>query len=166
VWIGWVIGLCLWYIFEWTPLGRYLLFIGGNRAAANLAGLRVAAYRFGALVLSGTVSAGAGVLLAGSLGVVDPSISNAYLLPPITAAFLGLSAIKLGRFNVFGTIIAIYLLAIGVTGLQLHGAQAWVANVFDGGCLIAAVAFRLLLERAGTSGLGSLQGAFRRRRME
>lgn len=148
VWAGWLLALLLWYVFELTPYGRYLLFIGGNRGAAELAGLRVNAFRQGAYVASGTVSALAGLLFAGSLGAVDPTSGGAYLLPPITAAFLGASAILLGRFNVAGTLVAIYLLAIGITGLQLSGLDAWIADAFNGACLIVAMAFAILFRRA------------------
>jgi ribose transport system permease protein len=130
-----------------TPCGRYLLFIGGNRDAAELAGLRVNAFRQGAYVASGTLSALAGLLFAGSLGAVDPTSGGAYLLPPVTAAFLGASAIKLGRFNVVGTLVAIYLLAVGITGLQLLGLQSWIADVFNGACLIVAMAFAIFFRR-------------------
>jgi ribose transport system permease protein len=151
VWAGWIVALLLWYLFELTPCGRYLLFIGGNREAARLAGLPVAALRQGAFVFSGTLSAVVGLLYAGSLGAVSPSAGKAYLLQPITTAFLGASAIKLGRFNVVGTLVAIYLLAVGITGLQLLGLQDWVADVFNGACLIAAVGFTLLFRRAANA---------------
>jgi ribose transport system permease protein len=150
VWAGWIIALALWYVFEWTPCGRYLLFIGGNRGAAQLAGLRVDTFRQGAFVFSGTLSAVAGLLYAGLLGAVSPSAGSAYLLQPMTAAFLGASAIKPGRFNVAGTLVAIYLLAVGITGLQLLGLQDWIADVFNGACLIAAVGFTILFRRAAS----------------
>lgn len=150
VWAGWIIALSLWYVFELTPCGRYLLFIGGNRGAAHLAGLRVNAFRQGAFIFSGTLSSVAGLLYAGLLGAVSPSAGSTYLLQPITAAFLGASAIKLGRFNVLGTLVAIYLLAVGITGLQLLGLQDWIANVFNGACLIAAVGFTILFRRAAS----------------
>jgi ribose transport system permease protein len=151
VWAGWMIALLLWYVFEWTPCGRYLLFIGGNRGAARLAGLRVNAFRQGAFVFSGTLSSVVGLLYAGLLGAVSPSAGTVYLLQPITAAFLGASAIKLGRFNVVGTLVAIYLLAVGITGLQLLGLQDWIAAVFNGACLIAAVGFTILFRRAASN---------------
>lgn len=147
VWIGWIIAFSLWYIFELTPCGRYLLFIGGNRTAAELAGLRVNTFRQGAFIFSGTLSSVIGLLYAGMLGAVAPSASSAYLLQPITAAFLGASAIKLGRFNIAGTLVAIYLLAVGITGLQLLGLQDWIADVFNGACLIGAVGFTILFRR-------------------
>jgi ribose transport system permease protein len=148
VWAGWILAIILWYVFEQTPLGRYTLFIGGNRNAAQLAGLRVNRFRIGGFLVSGTLSAMAGLLFAGSFGSVDPSASASYLLAPFTAVFLGASAIKIGRFNVLGTVVAIYLLAIGITGLGLLGAQYWIADVFNGGCLIVAVCFSILVRRA------------------
>lgn len=150
VWAGWISALALWYLFEWTPCGRYLLFIGGNRSAAELAGLRVDLFRQGAFLFSGALSSVAGLLYAGLLGAVSPSAGSAYLLQPITAAFLGASAIKLGRFNVVGTLVAIYLLAVGITGLQLLGLKDWIADVFNGACLIGAVGFTILFRRAAS----------------
>lgn len=151
VWAGWLIALMLWYVFESTPLGRYLLFIGGNRDAARLAGLRVSAFRQGAFIISGTLSALAGLLFSGALGSVDPYAGMAYLLPPVTAAFLGASAVKLGRVNVVGTLVAIYLLAVGITGLQLLGLQSWIVDVFNGACLIVAVGFTRLFRPAAST---------------
>ena len=141
VWIGWIIAAAIWLMFEFTPLGRYLLFIGGNRPAATLAGLRVSRFRFFAFVATAAISAVAGLLLAGSLGSVDPSSGTSYLLAPVTAAFLGTTTIQMGRFNVIGTLVGLYLIAFGVTGLQLLGLQGWVTNVFNGAALVLALAF-------------------------
>lgn len=158
VWIGWLVALLVWYLFEFTPAGRYLLFIGGSRSAASLAGLRVPAYRQAAFVFSGTLSAVTGLLYAGTLGAVDPSSASSYLLPPITAVFLGASVVQIGRFNVIGSIVGIYLLAIGITGLQLLGVQDWISNVFDGGVLIIAVLVGILLQgrERSTASTGAL----------
>jgi ribose transport system permease protein len=141
VWIGWIIAAVAWLMFEFTPLGRYLLFIGGNRPAATLAGLRVSRFRIFAFVTTAVISAVAGVLLAGSLGSVDPSSSTSYLLAPVTAAFLGTTTIQMGRFNIIGTLVGLYLIAFGVTGLQLLGLQGWVTDVFNGAALVLALAF-------------------------
>jgi ribose transport system permease protein len=154
VWIGWFVALVIWVVFEFTPLGRYLLFLGGNPTAAALAGLRVPALRSGAFLASATISAIAGILLAGYFGSVDPSSAGSYLLPPFTAAFLGTTTIQLGRFNVLGTIVGLYLLAVGITGLQLLGVQGWVTDTFNGAALILAIAFARLFE---VSSLGRIR---------
>ena len=74
-------------------------------------------------------------------------------LQALAAAYLGATAIKPGRFNVVGTMIAIYFLAFTVTGLSLAGVADWINNVFDGGALFVAVLVSTIIgrRRAGTS---------------
>ena len=93
----------------------------------------------------------AGILFAGSIGAVDPSVGHAYLLPPYAAAFLGSTTIQIGRFNAVGTVIGLYLLAIGVSGLQLMGSAGWVTDFFHGAALILAVAFAKLIRQVRSS---------------
>lgn len=148
---GWVLVLVLWYVYEHTPFGRYLLFTGGNREAARLTGVKVARTRATAFISASFISSVAGVLFAGAIGAVDPSISHAYLLPPYAAAFLGSTTIQIGRFNAFGTVVGLYLLATGVSGLQLMGAEGWVTDFFHGMALILAVAFAKLIRKVRSS---------------
>jgi ribose transport system permease protein len=147
-WVGWILVAAAWYFYERTPAGRYLVFIGGSRDAARLAGVRVDAVRIGAFVASATISAIAGFLFAGSLGSVDPSVSGQFLLQPFAAAFLGATTITLGRFNAVGTLVGLYLLVVGITGLQLLGAQPWVSDVFNGVALVLAVTFARIAARS------------------
>jgi ribose transport system permease protein len=44
-----------------------------------------------------------------------------------------------GRFNPWGTLIAVYFLVTGISGLQLMGAQQYVQELFYGGVLVIAV---------------------------
>jgi ribose transport system permease protein len=140
------LGLCafLWYALELTPLGRRLLFVGRSRSVARLSGVAVDRQRFGALVASATLAAGAGVLYAGTTGGADPSSGASYLLPAFAAAFLGATAIVPGRFNPWGSFVAVYFLVTGITGLQLHGAGSFVQQLFYGGALVVALALSRL----------------------
>ena len=149
---GWILVVIVWYVFEKTGLGRYLLFVGGNRDAARLVGLRVRELRIGAFVVCALVAGFAGLVLAGSQGAVDPSAGAQYLLPAYAAAFLGTAAIHMGRFNAFGTLIALYVLTVGVTGLELAGAPNWIGDVFNGAALIIALmAARWFAAREGST---------------
>jgi ribose transport system permease protein len=141
------LALCLvfWYAFEHLPLGRRLLFVGRGRSVARLSGLDVGRLRFSAFVVSGAVSAIAGVMYAGTTGAADPTSGMSLLLPAFAAAFLGATSITPGRFNAWGTFIAVYFLATGITGLQLLGAQSFVQQLFYGGALIVAVALSQLM---------------------
>jgi ribose transport system permease protein len=140
------LGLCavVWYVLDFTPTGRRLLFVGRGRTVARLSGVRVARVRWGAFVASGTVSALAGVLYAGTTGGADPSSGATFLLPAFAAAFLGATSIAPGRFNPWGSVVAVYFLVTGVTGLQLLGVESFVQQLFYGGALILAVALSRL----------------------
>jgi ribose transport system permease protein len=132
-------AIIMWYVFDYTPVGRRLLFVGRGREVARLNGLSVDRVRLGALIASGVLSALAGILYAGVLGSADPYSGLNFLLPAFAAAFLGATTILPGRFNPWGVIVAVYFLATGITGLTMLGIPLWVTNVFNGGALILAV---------------------------
>jgi ribose transport system permease protein len=163
VWYGWLLALVLWYVYQFTPFGRRLLFVGGNPASARLTGIRVRRVKAGAFILSGLISAAAGVILAGSLTAVDPTTYGDYLLQPYAAAFLGTVVLQIGRFNSLGTVIGLYLLAAGVSGLELLGVQTWVNLVFNGGTLILAVVAATLMRRSVLSLAGRPGGSGERK---
>jgi ribose transport system permease protein len=143
-----VLAIVLWFFLEFRPAGRYLYAVGGNVNAARLAGVRVNRMIFSALVGGATIAGFAGVVLAAKLGTGNPDSGPPYLLPAFTAVFLGATQLKRGRVNVVGTLIAIYLLAAGVKGLQLAGAPVYLNDLFNGLALIVAVALAARTRRA------------------
>jgi ribose transport system permease protein len=146
------VGLLVAYVLQWTSVGRRLYATGGSREVARLAGVRTDRYVIGAFVTSATVAALAGILVVATVGTGSTSVGQSYLLPAFAAGFLGATQFFPGRFNVWGTVLAVYLLATGVKGLVLLGAQPWVTDLFNGVALIAAV------------GLSGLQLVRRRRK--
>ena len=134
------LAILLWWLLEYTPVGRYLYGIGGNPQAARLAGIRVGRITTSAFLISGLVAAFAGIVLAAELGSASPDVGGPYLLPAFSAVFLGATQVFPGRVNVPGTLIAIFLLATGVKGLQLAGAPSYINDLFNGAALIIAVA--------------------------
>ena len=141
---GLILCAVMWYVFEYTAIARRLLFVGRGRSVSKLSGVNVSGMRIGALVTSGTLAAGAGVLYAGTTGGADPSSGASFLLPAFAAAFLGATSIMPGRFNPWGTLLAVYFLVTGITGLQILGAQSYVQQLFYGGALLCAVALSQL----------------------
>jgi ribose transport system permease protein len=134
-----IIVVLLWLCLEHLPLGRYLYVVGANPRAADLVGIkrrRIVVYAF---LGSGVITAIAGFFLASQQQIGDPSAGNAYLLPAFVGALLGSTTIKPGRANAWGTLIAVAILAIGLSGLQQLGAQFWVTPLFNGLTLLAAV---------------------------
>ncbi len=138
----------LWFVLEHTPTGRRLYATGGGADAARLAGVRTTRVIFGAFVVCALIASLAGVLQTASLGTGDPSIGPSYLLPAFAAAFLGSTQVRPGRFNVWGTVLAVYVLATGVKGLQLAGAPFWLPDLFNGVALLLAVGLSGLPQRS------------------
>ncbi len=141
-----VLALIVWWALDHTPAGRYLYAIGGNPEASRLAGVAVGRYTWCAMIASATVAGIAGVFYASQTG---PSLTfgAGLLLPAFAAVFLGSTQIKPGRFNLWGTMLAIYVLAVGVKGLQLITGEQWLAEMFNGVALVGAVSFALWRQR-------------------
>ncbi|MGI5532405.1 ABC transporter permease [Streptomyces syringium] len=129
----------LWLLLERLPFGRYLYVIGSNRRAADLVGIPSRRYVVCAFVGSGLVVGVAGVLLAAQQQIGNPSVGMDYLLPAFVGALLGSTAIRPGRANALGTLVAVTVLAIGLAGIGQLGAQFWVTPLFNGVTLLIAV---------------------------
>lgn len=136
---GLALALLIAYVMRFTALGRHMAFVGANREVARLGGVRVSRIRIGSYIMSGLLCGIGGVLLTASVGGFDPNSSPTYLLPALSATFLGTAVIKPGRFNPIGTWVAIYFLVTGIVGLQLLGYTGWVSDVFYGAALVLAV---------------------------
>jgi ribose transport system permease protein len=134
-----IIALALWVIYEYLPLGRYLHAIGASPKAAALNGIPVRKYVMGSFVASGLLTALAGVLLAAKLRIGQASVGLEFLLPALVGAFLGSTTIKPGRVNVWGTMVGIIILAVGISGIQQFGGSFWVEPMFNGVTLIVAI---------------------------
>lgn len=144
------LALIAWWALDRTPAGRYFYAIGGNPEASRLAGVAVGRYTWYAMIASATVSGIAGVFYGSQTG---PSLTfgAGLLLPAFAAVFLGSTQIKPGRFNLWGTMLAIYVLAVGVKGLQLITGVQWLAEMFNGVALVGAVSFALSRQRLAES---------------
>lgn len=140
-WYVVVLGFLLWLVLEHLPAGRYLYVVGANPRAAQLVGIPRTRVVVGAFAASGLITGFAGVLLASQQQIGDPSAGSNYLLPAFVGALLGSTAIKPGRANAVGTLVAVTILAVGLSGILqfASGASGWAIPLFNGLTLLAAV---------------------------
>ncbi|WP_086798244.1 ABC transporter permease [Streptomyces caniscabiei] len=132
-------AVAIWFLLEHTATGRRLYATGFNAAAARLQGVRTDRLRFLTLVTSALLSGAAGVVFASSVGSGSPTAGTPYLLSAYAAAFVGATQLRAGRFNAWGTVLAVLLLGTGVTGLGLATSAPWAASLFTGSVLIVAL---------------------------
>ena len=134
-----VITFVLWIVLEYTPTGRCLYAIGANQRAAELNGIPARKFVVGAFVTSGALTALGGILLGSKLRIGQASVGLEFLLPALVGAFLGSTTIKPGRVNVWGTIVGVMILAVGISGIQQFGGSFWVEPLFNGTTLLIAI---------------------------
>jgi ribose transport system permease protein len=142
VFIALIIAFGLWWLMDHTATGRRIYATGFNEKAARLSGIRTRTLRFSALVACSVIAAIAGILLVAQVNSSSPGIGAPYLLNAFAAAFLGASQLRGGRFNAWGTLLAILLLGTGQVGLGLVDSPVWASSVFTGVVLLAALALR------------------------
>lgn len=162
-----ILMIVLGFFLERTGTGRRVYAVGFGSEAARLAGVNVTKLKLGALVASSTIAAFAGILLLGRIQAADPSGGASYMIPAFSAAFLGATQFRGGRFNSWGTVVAVLMLQTGSYGLLLTGIGQWAPQVFQGVVLIAAVGITVVQRKvkpakkqpgagsAGTGGAGS-----------
>ena len=159
-------AVVLWIITEHTPIGRCMYAVGGNPVAAALNGIAVNRYTIGAFIASSTLTGFTGVIIAAEQGVGQASVGMDYLLPALVGAFLGSTTIRPGRVNVWGTVVGIAVLAIGIAGIQQFGGAFWVEPLFNGATLLLSITLagyaqrrralnKKLVQRAQTTAPGS-----------
>lgn len=149
------LAAAMWLVLEYTPVGRYLYAIGANPKAAALNGIPVRRFSIAAFVFSGFLTALTGVLLASKLRIGQASVGLEYLLPALVGAFLGSTTIKPGRVNVWGTVIGVVVLAVGISGIQQFGGSFYVEPLFNGLTLLVAIGIAAYAQRRRTGRAGT-----------
>lgn len=132
------LALVCWIFQKYTVTGRRLYAVGFSDRASALLGIQVRRLRFAGLMLSGSVAAVAGILLASTVATGTPGIGSSYLLNAYAAAFLGATQFG-GRFNAWGTVWAVLLLNTGTNGIYLVGGAPWAQSLFSGVVLLLAL---------------------------
>lgn len=147
-----VVGVAIWYFLSYRRTGRRLYAIGGNETAARLAGIRVPLLVLLTFVLAALLAGLGGIVQAARVGSSSADSMTSFLLPAFTASFLGATAIRPGHFNVWGTFIAVYLIAAGSTGMFMLGAPTYVEPLFNGIVLLVAISLARLTMVRGKGG--------------
>lgn len=142
-----LVALLAWYLLMHTPLGRYLYALGSSASAARLTGMRTKLILGSAFVASGMLAGAAGVLQVARAGGANPKVGASFTLAALAAAFLSAASIRPGRYNVGGTLVAVFFLAALNSGLNLAGAATYVSSYVNGAALIVGVGLAAYLGR-------------------
>lgn len=145
-------AIALFVLLEYTVWGRRAYAIGANVVAARLSGISADRQVRQTFVITGVLCALAGCISMTSLGGSSPVIGLGSLLPAFAAAFLGATCIRPGRYNVAGTVVAVYVIGVGITGLQQLGAEIYIQDLFNGAALLTALIISTIARRRRVAG--------------
>ncbi|WP_455812741.1 ABC transporter permease [Pseudomonas graminis] len=139
-----VIAVFLWVVMNKTPLGEYILAVGGNEEAARVAGVPVKRTKVTVFVISGVLASLAALILIARLGAAEPTIGNLWELDAIAAAAIGGASLMGGKGSIVGTLIGAVILGALRNGLTLLNIQAFYQLLATGLIIIIA----MLIDRA------------------
>ena len=122
-----------------TRFGRNLFAIGGNEEAARYSGVPVDKYRFIVYIISGVLSAVAGIIFVGRSGFVQPQAGVGYEMNAIAAVVIGGTSIFGGSGSVLGTFLGSVLMGIILAGLTMLAVDPYWQGVVTGLLIILAI---------------------------
>ena len=132
--------LIIWIMVSRTYLGRWIYLIGVNETAARFAGIPVVRVRFMLYTLSGMLSGIGAVAMSAWLMAARPDVGSGMEMQAITVTVLGGVNIFGGSGSLVGTLLAVLIVTLMASGLQLGNINTiWQLAVL-GLILLGAVA--------------------------
>jgi ribose transport system permease protein len=134
-----VLAIVAWVMLNKTPIGEYILAVGGNEEAARISGVPIARTKITAYVISGFLASLAAVILIARLGAAEPTLGNLWELEAIAAAAIGGASLMGGKGSIVGTILGAIVLGAMRNGLTLLNVQAFYQLLATGIIIILAM---------------------------
>jgi ribose transport system permease protein len=134
-----VLAIAATILLKKTPLGEYILAVGGNEEAARVSGVPIERTKVITYMISGGLAALAAVILIARLGAAEPTLGNLWELEAIAAAAIGGASLMGGKGSIFGTILGAIVLGAMRNGLTLLNVQAFYQLLATGIIIILAM---------------------------
>lgn len=134
-----ILGIIASVLLAKTPIGEYILAVGGNEEAARISGVPIARTKITAYVISGLLAALAAVILVARLGAAEPTLGNLWELEAIAASAIGGASLMGGKGSITGTILGAIVLGAMRNGLTLLNVQAFYQLLATGVIIILAM---------------------------
>ena len=139
-----------WLILRKLTIGRNVYAVGGNEEAARLAGINVVGVRMFVYIVSGILSAMAGVLMTARVSVGQCTLGEGLQMQAIAATVIGGTSMRGGEGNCLKTILGVLVMAIISNGLNLLKVSSYTQTVVNGAIIILAVAMDVLGKKRRT----------------
>lgn len=138
--IAFLIGLIMWFIYNYTRHGKYMYAIGGNEAAAEVSGVNVKKTKIIIYMTASALYAVAGFLLGAKAGGSSVNMGNGYELEAIAACTIGGVSVNGGIGRISGVIIGVLVFELLKSSMQFLGIQTNYQYIVQGIVIVVAIA--------------------------
>lgn len=147
VYVTAAIVVVMYFVLNWTRMGRYFYAIGGNLKASVLSGISARFYLFMAYVLCGALSAIAGIMLTARLETGEANIGASLPLDSIAACVIGGVSLRGGTGRLGNVVLGAIFIGLIQNGMDLAHIESYLQEVVIGILLILAVVADQLRQR-------------------
>ena len=140
IWIALIVAACFWFLYNKTRHGKYMYAIGGNEAAAEVAGVNVIATKIRIYILASCMFGLAGCLLAAKSGGASVNTAMGYELDAIAACTIGGVSTTGGVGTVPGVLVGVLVFELMKVALQFMNVNSSYTYIVQGLVIIVAVA--------------------------
>ncbi len=134
-------------VLTYTRFGRYVYMVGGNRDAAEYAGVNVKFIIGSVLVISAVLSGFAGMLGVAYFGSAQQNQFDTFLLDAIAAVVVGGTSLFGGRGGIGNTIVGLLVLGVLNNGLDHVNIDSFLKILIRGLILLAALVINVYAQR-------------------
>jgi simple sugar transport system permease protein len=136
------------YLFlERSGFGSAVYMTGSNSKVARYSGINTRQVLFWVYVAAGFLAAVAGILMASRYNSAKESYGSSYLLQSVAASVLGGTNINGGEGRIIGTIIAVMIIQVISSGLNIFGFNRYLTNIVMGSILLLVLTIKFFMNR-------------------
>lgn len=134
-----VVFICMYLMFHWMRMGRYILAVGGNVNAARASGVNVEKIKIYAYAISGFMAGIAAILLAAKTGNAKSNLGEGYETDAVAACVIGGTSFAGGIATMPGVLIGTLIVGFIYNGINMVGVSANFQSIIRGLVIILTV---------------------------
>lgn len=138
-----IIVVC-YFLFERSAWGTKVYMIGSNEIASKFSGIDTKRILMGVYIYSSLLTGIAAIFITSRYNSAKTDYGSSYLMQAVTAVVLGGTSISGGTGKVIGVVIAVCIIQVISSGLNIMQVNRYIINIITGGILILVLALKYI----------------------
>lgn len=137
------------FVMDHTKLGRYIGSVGANPTACTNVGINNKKIKMICFLLCALLCGIDGILTSSQVLSVSPTLGQDVLMDAMAATMMGATFLRVGRYNIQGTVVAALLITVIQNGITSVGAPNFVEDIVTGTILIISIGVIAMTRKEG-----------------